>query len=341
MQNAKDDPSESGNLQHYPILPGVLARGNPSRPQQQQTQQPAPFQRPPMIPPPQPPTPPNAPHRQLPMNQHMMPPREQPMPPQMVQPQTMMPQVPQPMQSAPAQPDSQPLPPQTAAERFRQVNRGLPDGVTFEPLDEETKAALQKLGMAPSQSPQTPSSPPSPPQTPPVPATPSSMPFPSGPIPPMPMTATPITPKPETSNIQETPAMSSPESAALLEQIIQDERNASIFYQHLSGISPSGEFQESLQGIARDCESHTTQLRQLLQKTHGRPFEPKNTPINTTVGFAQGVQMAVNEERKVLDTMAKLIDQLADSSDKYAVQNLLNKRMIRLNWLQWAMFQAK
>ena len=39
-------------------------------------------------------------------------------------------------------PPSAPPIPQNAAERFQQANRGLPDGVRFEPSDEETRAAL-------------------------------------------------------------------------------------------------------------------------------------------------------------------------------------------------------
>jgi len=33
--------------------------------------------------------------------------------------------------------------PQTAAERFQQKNKGLPDGVRYEPLDEETMKILR------------------------------------------------------------------------------------------------------------------------------------------------------------------------------------------------------
>jgi len=354
QQGSKDGAAESGSLQHYPILPGVLTRGKPS-----QRQQEMPPQRSPMIPNMSPPMPPTTPH-QPPMNQNMMQPRgpqgTMSSMQQMTHPmsQIMIPQAPPPMQQALEQPGPQSPPPQSAAERFQQVNRGLPDGVRFEPIDAETKAALQKLGMAAPQTPPTPpASTPTPATAPAIPpnATPMTMPttpfppmstptmpLPSGPIP---TAAPPLSARAEPSTNPNAPPMSSPESAAMLERLIQDERNASIFYQYLSGIAPTGDFQEALRGIAKDCENHTTQLRQILQNLHGRAFEPKNTPINTGVGFDQGVEMAVIEERKVLEAMANLIDQLADNNSSYAMQNLLNKRMIRLNWLQWAMFQQK
>ena len=314
LVSANPDP---GDLQHYPMLRGMLAQSRPGRP----------------------------------MHHSPMPPVSEATPPQRAQAlhhlsQSLANPVPnmQPRHDVPPTPE--PPSPSTAAERFQQMNRSLPDGVRFEPLDEETKAALQKLRRAaPAPSP-TPSSTS---QTPIAPAaTPASsavqMPMPSSiPAPPQ-MPAETVhqnisAPKPIAGASHAENQMPSPESAALLEKLIQDERNAMLFYQYLSGISPTADFRDNLHGIARDCEVRHSHYQQILQNIHGRAFEAKNTPINTLVDFDKGVEVAILEERRILETMAELIDQLGHKSG--SLQNMVNRRMIRLNWLQWALFHQK
>jgi len=186
-------------------------------------------------------------------------------------------------------PDAIPVPvpaetPQSSAERFRQANRGLPDGVRFEPIDDETKAALEKLGKAPA--------------------------------------AETEEPQIETQN---------DECIPLLERLIQDERNASLFYAYLSGIAPSEEHKHAIQEISRECENRSRQYNQILQSRHNRSFDAKEPQINMTMSFSQGVQVAITEERKILEAMAALIESLEDAQ---TVQNMLNKRLIKLSFLQ-------
>lgn len=261
--------------------------------------------------------------------------------PPMIPMQQQMPTLQQGMQQPMQQ--TEPLPPENAAERFQQANRALPDGVRFEPLDEETKAALKKLGMSP---PEPPKSVPAPPEPAPAPtlAQAPQMPLASptahppqiappvprpGPIPPQKQPEPPITIAQET-----------PESAELLKRLIQDDRNASVYYQYLSEIAPTDSAKETLQSIAKDNEKRCQKYQHILQGLHNMSFEPQSTDINTTVGFNTGVQIAVSEEGKILEAMAELIDNLADKGSANIMQNLLNRRMIRLNWLQWTMYQA-
>ena len=261
-----------------------------------------------------------------------------------------LPSMPMPEITMPAPPN-----PQNAAERFSQVNKGLPDGVRFEPLDEETKAALKKLGMMPQQ-PAKLEQPaaleqPKAPITPTVPAAPvqarmPNMP-PGGPLhvnnpvspgqAPPPRTG-PTPPRPQTQP-QNQPQHSS-ESVPILERLIQDERNAAVYYGYLSEIAPTEEHKNTLHIIANGCEGRRGQYQQLLHNMHSRTFEPRESEINTAVSFEQGMRIAVSEERKILEAMADLIDKLESSgSSARAVQNMINKRMIQLNWLQWTMFR--
>jgi len=342
--------SEPGSLQHYPMMRGILTHGEISRLQRQSM-------------------PSRGSHVAQPMTHNVTQPTQQNMLPH----QPPMPQATshQSTQTASAPLEPQILPPQTAAERFQRVNRGLPDGVQFEPLDEETKAILRQIGKdvptAPANVPpstplhepngpistQPPTSsaefiPPQPstgipgaipaqlPTLPPG-AIPSQLPtLPPGIIPPQPLSL-----QQNEAQSQEITAIPPAESAALLEKLIQDDRNASIYYQHLSEIAPGEDFKGALQGIIKDCDGRQSQYHQILQTLHDRGFEPKNNAINTTIDFDQGIEMAILEERKILESMAELIEQLIDKTNAQIIQNLLNKRMIHLSWLQWAMFRIK
>lgn len=294
--------------------------------------------------------------------QSPMTPMQQPMPPQSpmlahssIDPAVLMaahpPQTPV-TPSAPLAPP-EPLAPQVAAQRFQQVNKGLPDGVKFEPMDEETKTALKMLGMTPSQ---------------PATATPEA-PAPATPAPAEPVQTTgpqQMQQVQQTQQMQQTQQLQQPhqlqqaqqvqasptpqassQSVTLLEKLIQDERNASIYYQHLSTIAPTDTAKTALQDIVKECEGRLSSFHGILKDSYNREFEPKNTAINTSTGFSQGVGVAVSEERKILEAMADLIGQLnvpgasqvsqvSQVSQANQIQNMLNKRMIRHNWLQWA-----
>lgn len=139
-------------------------------------------------------------------------------------------------------------------------------------------------------------------------------------------------------------------SAELLERLIQDERNASVYYKYLSENAPSAGYQETLTGVAKDCEERCLGYQQILQSLYARSFEPKETPVTTTVGFDRGIEIAVSEERKILESMAELLDEIEEIEEiehlkgrasARAMQNLINKRMIRLSWLQWTMYQMR
>ena len=368
------DMAESGNLQHYtmppirqvtypmpqdtvsqaipPMLQGAMPQNMPAMPHNLMAQ--------PMlhgphnaIPQPMPPRPHNAMPQPMPPRPHNAMPQSMPHGPHNIMPQNPMPQHTPTMQPI-GQPDpasSMPAPPspQNAAERFQTINRGLPDGVRFEPLDDETKAALKKLGLSgpapkPADSPPAQPQPKTQPQ--PLPAQPQPKTQPqSPPARPQPNIQPQSPPDQQQSKTQPQPPSESfaalpehpPESIALLERLIQNERNAAVYYQYLSEIAPVNEFKDALQEITRDCENRRGQFSEILKNLNGQEFEPKNTPINTAVEFNQGVDIAFMEERKVLEAMAELIDKFGSSEEKnaYIMQNMLNKRMIRLNWLQW------
>lgn len=233
-----------------------------------------------------------------------------------------------------------PAPPQTMAEHFSQINRGLPDGVQFEPLDDETKAILRQMKIAPPEPPNSSSAAPAAPVSPP---SPGPIPAASIPVAPTSMSADPLQgntlPRLGTKAEDLPPApTASIESAALLERLIQDDRNAALYYRQLSEIAPGSELEENLLATASDCENRCKQFQALLLSLHKRSHEPNESAIGAASDFHQGIRAAVVEERKILNTMAELIE-LLEEPGKHLIQSLLNKRLIRLTWLHGVSIQ--
>jgi len=207
-----------------------------------------------------------------------------------------------PLQSLTPPPQIQARTPQTDASQIQQANRGLPDGVRYEPIDEETKAALQKIQAMQNQS----NGEPSPKQE-------------------------------EITHQQQAEAAPLPlpsQNTDLLKRLIQDEQNAFQYYQYLSEIAPNEDMQKKLQEISQSCNSR----HNIYMQMHQDDFSAKEIKINDSIQFAQGMAIALREETKILDNMAKLIEQ---SESNPNLQNMLNKRLIQQTWLQWALLQTK
>jgi len=189
--------------------------------------------------------------------------------------------------------------PEIAANHIQQVNRGLPDGVRYEPIDDETKAALQKIQNMQN----------------------------TAETPPAQEAVQPVSEPVTRENTLH-------QSADLLKRLLQDEQNALQYYQYLSEIAPSEDLQKKLQEISQSCNGRSNTYRQMLQDD----FNAREIEINDSIQFAQGMAIALREETKILDNMAKLIEQSGNDSN---LQNMLNKRLIQQTWLQWVLLQAK
>ena len=245
-----------------------------------------------------------------------------------------------------------PVPPEKAAEQFRRINQSLPDGVRYEPLDDETMRLLRDNGHLPKlpplqttpQKPAVPSqnhpaahaAPPSPQpgNTPPL----AKIPMQSSPRTPMipPEAATLTTPPPPPAavpapeEIPPEPVMPKlpPEIADIVEGLAQDERNAQIFYSHVSQNAPTDTTKKSLASLAKDCESRLSQYTSLLSDIFGRNFIPEEKDINIHLEFPEAVSLAISEENNALITLGDLLDQVADTEAERPVQRVINKKVI-------------
>jgi len=191
--------------------------------------------------------------------------------------------------------------PQNAAEHFRRVNKNLPDGVMYEPLDEETMRLLKaaKPSTVPAQN------------TPPTPQLPQ---------------ATNITPPPpnEPNNAHTIPSQISD----IIQTLAQNEHNAHIFYSAISHSSPTIEIQTSLESIAAECEQRVVLYTQVLSQHFSHEFSPAHKDINTSLPFHKAITLAVFEENKTLSTLSNLQSQITETSLERQIERIISKKII-------------
>ena len=222
-------------------------------------------------------------------------------------------QIPQP----PPEPELQPPPtPETAAARIQQVNRTLPDGVRYEPIDEETWAALRKMQKSQMEEQKQKDAQ----KKEETKVSPTST---------APSNAAPV----EAASQVHAPPTESIPGQALLESLIQDERNASIFYEHLSKSASSNEIISTLQEISKASNSRHSFYQRMLEEVYDGSYEVRDIIIKANIPFRQGIQIALREEAKIMLSMTKLIDQSDNKELLDPLSEHLNNLLELLNCL--------
>jgi len=213
------------------------------------------------------------------------PPQQRPQPP--VQPPLLTP--PPPTPPPPASPES-------AAEHFRRVNKSLPDGVMYEPLDDDIMRLLKDNGHIKTLPPQN--------------ATPK------------------VKSEPPSQSAPPTPPTIPSEIAKTIEKLSQDERNSQIFYAGISDNAPTSETKKTLTELAKGSETRKNIYLQVLNTQFNHNFTPKETEINTNLPFQQAVLLAVSEENKTLATLSSLLDQVEGTSLERQIERVINKKVL-------------
>ena len=175
---------------------------------------------------------------------------------------------------------------QTAAEQFKRINSTLPDGVMYEPLDEETLRIL-KAGA----------------QQPPV------LPAPS--VPPAQPPAPQLLPLPVAQGAASTKIIET------LQQLAQDEYNATSFYASLS-----------LQELSKGSEARHQQYLQILQGHLSNNFTPVQKELQLNIGIEQALSLAMQEENKALVIISLLLEEVEGTPLERALERILAKKLI-------------
>ena len=243
-----------------------------------------------------------------------------------------------------------------AVAQFRRANKGLPDGVRYEPLDDNTMRLLREHGHLPAAEPTVPAqhNPAAAPV--PVPHNPTAPPSSHMPnnqaLPPAmmadPPTAQPtvspwqasaITEPPSPQNTWQSPTPPAADTQerqniiSIIENLIQDERNAQIFYSHLATTATAQATESAISDIAGDCANHAQQFTQLLLNQFGRGFAPVEAEINTGLRFADALSLALVEENRSLRVLAELLEQIDNAASEKIIQRVINKKIVNYNQL--------
>ncbi|MCL2225775.1 MAG: hypothetical protein FWB96_12480 [Defluviitaleaceae bacterium] len=316
--------SSSDGLRLYPLNPGRAVRVEPlSRPNlpphkmaplqhllkpiqipqmQQQMQQPPQMQQPqrPM-------------HSPMPPMPQFAPPMQAPQPPQF------------PQMQPPPYPTEQ-LPPEKAAEQFRRMNKTLPDGVRYEPLDDDIMKILREKnpGIIPKM--------PEPPKAQEAQKTQEAMPTEAPPTPqkettptPQPFgTRTPMIPvqiAPPATEQNPSPVLP-PRAKKILKRLAHEEYYSSVLYANFA----EREKKEPFTILARDSKIRLELYTALLAENFKENFTPKEAKTQQEIPNATA--LAIFRENKSLTALANLIDTAADTPAEKQLTRLLHKKII-------------
>jgi len=205
---------------------------------------------------------------------------------------------------------------QQAVTQFRRANQGLPDGVRYEPLDDTTMRLLRENGHLP-----------------PIESTPtnesiSQIPSPQLPSVPQDMQAQQTPPMPQSATAKEYQ-----EAISTIEGLIQDERNAQVFYSHLAKSTEIKIVEAALTDIANDSSTHTRQLTKILANQYKTGFVPVEAEINTNLTIHDALALALSEENRSLRVLLNLLEGTEDPVSEKTLQLVINKKIVNYNQL--------
>ena len=119
----------------------------------------------------------------------------------------------------------------------------------------------------------------------------------------------------------------------IIEELIQDKRNAQIFYTHLAKAASEPVIESVLSDIANDCADHGRQFTQILANQFGRNFTPIEAEINTGLRFADAISLALMEENRSLRILTGLLEGIDNAGSEKIIQRIINKKIVNYNQL--------
>jgi len=200
-------------------------------------------------------------------------------------------------------------------DRLRAMNQNLPDGVHYEPLDEHTIKLMQKYGKTPGST---------------ASANPAATQKPTAPITEPDFALVPDTPP----NPLSLPTLSDDDMRQIetITSLMQDERNAALFYRHLSTQAERSDYRAVLKDMAEQSAGRLATYTSLLKSKYNQAFEPQESQINDRIPFDEGVDLALMEENKSLHTLAALLDHM-DETHARAIHKIMFKKVANHNLL--------
>ena len=118
-----------------------------------------------------------------------------------------------------------------------------------------------------------------------------------------------------------------------LAQHIQNEANGTAFYLHLNRIAPTGSAKQNFEDISERCRQRANAYGRIYSEKSGKKFETKNVVINNQVSFKDGIQLALNEERKNISDLFSLYEEISDTKTEKSINCQIFRKLIDLHVL--------
>lgn len=125
-----------------------------------------------------------------------------------------------------------------------------------------------------------------------------------------------------------------------LSVFIQNERNSSLFYKYLSDICIKDSHKNILQNISQDSLRQSYQFNELYKSMSGNEYAIKETTINNTIAFNNGIYLAIEEESKALDNLADIFNSINDEKSINKITSLIYKKISRLSFLHLIVYRT-
>lgn len=119
-----------------------------------------------------------------------------------------------------------------------------------------------------------------------------------------------------------------------LQQFIQDEKNANIFYTSLANNCNNNYYKNKLQEIGKECDTETNSLKKYYKSLENEDFEPEDLQINTNIPLKQGLLLAIEEEIASYNKICNILDEqpFEDTREFY---KMALKKLSRINSIQY------
>ena len=118
-----------------------------------------------------------------------------------------------------------------------------------------------------------------------------------------------------------------------LSKLIQNEKNASMYYQNLANSSPYKHVAAKLTRAGDHAQQHFDTCNEIYKSYRNEPYEAKEERVIKDIEFYEGVRMAIAEENDSLNELTDLYDSIHDEKNLRLLNVILYKKLGLLSHL--------
>ena len=118
-----------------------------------------------------------------------------------------------------------------------------------------------------------------------------------------------------------------------LEKFMQNERNGAVYYERLAAIAEGSSQAEALRGISESCSERMRSYNALYRKQNAVDFQTSETQVMSVRTLQQGITLALKEEEFTVNELIKLYESMSDVEARHVLSAQLYKKISDLGTL--------